>query len=133
MTQFTIAATQKRGFWRCGTFFPVDGKTVNEGDFTPEQWGVLNNEPMLKVSKDAAVTETKSATGGGAGISEDRAAVLKDAIKGLLAEDYQKDGKPKLGAVNQLLADDAAKMTTAERDEVWAAMQAEGFEAPTAS
>ncbi len=53
--------------------------------------------------------------------------------KVLQAEDFQKDGKPKVKALNALLRDDLGKITASERDGIWAQLIADGFQTPEAA
>jgi len=59
MAKIMISAKPDKGFWRCGTFFPKDGKEVAKEDFTDAQWEVLKAEPNLTV-QPAAPTAAQS-------------------------------------------------------------------------
>lgn len=110
-----IAARKDTGFWRCGTHFPKAGKIVAQDDFTEDQWIILKNEPMLHVApagkEDIAMDEA-------------RAEAIAEIINSLGEDDFQRDGQPKVAAINTLMDEDAPKVTPQERAEVWAAIQA---------
>ncbi len=61
---------------------------------------------------------------------DDRATRIADGIVTLSVEDFQRDGKPRLEALNTLLGDDLGKIAGAERDTVWVTVQENGFQAP---
>ena len=63
--------------------------------------------------------------------AEERLEQIAQAVATFNAEDFQRDGKPKLESLNALLGDELGKVTGAERDRVWAAMKENGFEAPS--
>jgi hypothetical protein len=120
----TIAATVATGFWRCGKHFTKDGVTVALTDFTETQWERLKAEPMLHLSdagEGAALTPVNDS---------ERTDAINGGIRILTAEDFQKDGKPKLEALNTLLGDELGKITGAERDIVWDQLKEGGFTAP---
>ena len=116
-----LAATTATGFWRCGKFFPKEGIVVDIAEFTEEQWERLKAEGMLKISKATKAVKENL---------EERAGRIAEAIQSLTAEDFQRDGKPRLEALNDLLADDLGKIMGAERDLVWDELKDGGFEAP---
>ncbi|QYJ00757.1 hypothetical protein KUV46_15720 [Thalassovita mediterranea] len=59
-------------------------------------------------------------------VTNERASIIREAINGLKAEtDFTKQGKPDLEAVNTLMPQGAEKVSGAERDAVWQAMEAE--------
>lgn len=57
----TIRSRSPRGFWRCGVHFTPGGQDYAEGDFKPEQWDRLRNEPNLVVSAAEAKSAGKRA------------------------------------------------------------------------
>ncbi len=116
-----ISAVPANGFWRCGRHFTKSGVLVSASDFTDDQLERLRNEPMLRVAQ---------ATKGDAGLAEERAIAIAEGIKTLAAQDFQRDGKPKLDALNELLGDDLGKIAAPERNEIWDLLIEEGFEAP---
>lgn len=120
--KFLITATVAAGFWRCGKHFTQSGVLVDAAEFTEEQWERLKGEAMLRVKEASGDDE--------AGLDE-RAARIADGIVTLSAEDFQRDGKPKLESLNALLSDELGKIAGAERDAVWVTVQENGFEAPT--
>lgn len=122
--KFIISANSKEGFWRCGRHFTNAGIPVSKSDFTDEEWERLEGEKMLRI---------RSATKEDLGALTDRTTTIKEAIKGLTADDFQKDGKPKVDALNTLLAGEPDKISADERNAVWDELVAEGFEAPKAS
>lgn len=48
-----VKATQARGFWRLGRYWPAEVTEVRAGELTDDQIAALRAEPMLKV-EDAA-------------------------------------------------------------------------------
>lgn len=52
-------------------------------------------------------------------LSEDAMALLNSALELMQADDFQKDGKPKVGALNKVLEDEL-KVDTKIRDQFWA-------------
>ncbi|PID95875.1 MAG: hypothetical protein CSA85_00185 [Alphaproteobacteria bacterium] len=122
--KFLIAATVAAGFWRCGRHFTESGIVVDGSDFTEEQWERLKAEAKLRVEE---VPEDDDAG------PDERAVRIAEGITTLSAEDFQRDGKPKLDSLNALLGDELGKITGAERDAVWRVVKEGGFEAPTAS
>ncbi|MGV6839989.1 MAG: HI1506-related protein [Planktomarina sp.] len=61
MAKIMISAKSEKGFWRCGTFFPKEGKHVEQSDFTQAQWDVLKAEPNLIVDPVAPATPPSAA------------------------------------------------------------------------
>lgn len=122
--KFLITATVAAGFWRCGKHFTQSGVLVDAAEFTEEQWERLKGEAMLRV-KEASDEDAAGA--------EERLEQIAQAVATFNAEDFQRDGKPKLESLNALLSDELGKVTGAERDRVWEAMKENRFEAPTAS
>ena len=121
---FTIAATVATGFFRCGRHFPASGITVQVSDFTDKQWEILKAETKLRIAPASDDDQAKA---------DQRAEQISEAIRSLKAEDYQKDGKPKVDAINLLMGDDAAKVTPTERNGIWEALLADAFKAPEAA
>ena len=124
ISMITIAATAATGFWRCGKHFPKEGVTVALDEFTDTQWDMLKAEPMLHLSAadEGATVQPVDNT--------KRIDSINGGIRILTAEDFQKDGKPKLEALNTLLGDELGKITGAERDAVWDQLKASGFAPP---
>lgn len=124
-----IAALHVTGFWRCGKHFTQKGLLVDLAEFTEEQIERLNAEPMLRITEpteeqlQAAKTDD---TEGDAELLFD----LAEVIRSLSADDFQKDGKPKMASIKLLMGD--AKVTAALRDEVWAELLEDEFVAPVA-
>ncbi|MBF9049891.1 hypothetical protein GTA62_13040 [Roseobacter sp. HKCCD9010] len=122
--KFLIAATVAAGFWRCGRHFTESGILVDAADFTDEEWERLKAEVKLRI---------KEASDDDAAAIKERLEKIAEAVSAFSAEDFQRDGKPKLDSLNALLSDELGKITGAERDRVWVAMTENGFKAPTAS
>lgn len=127
MEKLFISAVAAQGFHRCATFFPQSGKLCDAGDFDKTDWQRLKDEPNLRCSLP---TEAQLANQP-ENAAEQRAAKIAEAIRTLTADDYQKDGKPKVDAINELIGDDIGKVTTVERNDVWAALLEDRFEAPS--
>ena len=117
-----ISAVSPNGFYRCGMFFPHDGKTVAPEDFTDTEWKRLMEEPNLRIQA-ASEAEAEAA--------ETRKAMIAEVIDGLGLEGFTKDGKPKLELLNAALEEDLGKIDKAERDIVFGEMVEAGFEHPT--
>ena len=122
--KFLIAATVAAGFWRCGRHFSQSGIVVDADEFTEEEWVRLKAEAKLRI---------KEASDDDAAAIEKRLEKIAEAVATFSAEDFQRDGKPKLDSLNALQGDELGKISGAERDRVWEAMKENGFEAPTAS
>lgn len=131
MTHLMISATSGESFRRCGHAWPKDGRIVQASDLSAKDLSRLKSEPMLHV-REATAEEVENA-GNVEGAADERKERIADAIASLQAEDFQRDGKPKLDSLNALLGDELGKISGAERDRVWEAMKENGFEAPTAS
>lgn len=108
-----IAAVAAQGFFRLGRFWPKAGQVVDVSEFSEAEWQVLSAEPALRIGP-APDAEPEAAAAETAGLVE----AVKAAIGQLGAEDFQKDGKPKLEALKERLPE--AKITAAIRDQVWA-------------
>lgn len=122
--KFLICAAVATGFWRCGRHFTESGVVADAADFTEKQWGRLKAEAKLRVT-EASEDDVAVVAG--------RLEKIAEAITSFAAEDFQRDGKPKLDSLNALLGDELGKITGAERDLVWEALKENGFEAPSAS
>jgi hypothetical protein len=116
-----IAAVPAAGFYRCGKFFPKSGVVVDPKSFTDAQLERLKAEPMLRVTPASDDDESQI---------EARAEQIAEGIRTLAAVDFQKDGKPKVDALNDLLGDDLGKITATERNGVWDQLLASEFKAP---
>ncbi|MFC4213995.1 hypothetical protein ACFP4H_12715 [Pseudophaeobacter arcticus] len=116
-----ISSVSANGFWRCGRHFTKTGVLVTASDFSEKQLERLKGEPMLRVAP---------ATKEDAGLAEERAAAIAAGIKTLAAQDFQRDGKPKIDALNELLGDELGKIAVPERNEIWDQLVRGGFKAP---
>ena len=117
-----VAAIAASGFFRCGRHFPQAGVVVAIDDLTEMQWGRIIDDPNLKVTPTDDVPAEDA---------EARHDAIWGAIQLLRPEDFQKDGKPKLDAINDALADDIdGKVAAPERDAIWAEMLGDGFKKP---
>ena len=103
------------GFFRLGTFWPLEGKEVAQADFSETQWEVLSAEPNLRVS---AVKEEVSVDT--AGLREQVFA----AIGALPPEGFGADGAPLLTALHGALPDLICQITPQLRDALWAEAKA---------
>ena len=120
--EFLIKAKSDAGFYRCGRHFTKEGVRVDQNDFSADDWQRLEDEPMLQMTKSGADSATLS--------DEDRQIAIVEAIKTLKADDFQRDGKPKLDDLNTILPKDLGKIKGAERDAAWQVLLGEGFETP---
>lgn len=123
-----IAALQVTGFWRCGKHFPKKGLLVDLAEFTEVQIERLKNEAMLRVTEPTQEQLDAAKTGAAGGEIELRFD-LAEVMRSLAAEDFQKDGKPKMAVIKTLMPD--ATISAALRDEVWDIVVDDGFTAPT--
>lgn len=127
-----IAALHVSGFWRCGKHFPQKGLLVDLAEFSEDQIERLKNEPMLRLTEpteEQIVAAESGSTGNddAEGVAELRFN-LAEVMRSLAAEDFQKDGKPKMAVLKTLMPD--VTISAALRDEVWAAVVEDGFVAP---
>lgn len=122
--KFLIAATVAAGFWRCGRHFTESGIVVDAAEFSEEQWDRLKAEPKLHI---------KEASKDDAAAVEERLEKIAEAVTTLTAEDFQRDGKPKLDSLNALLGDELGKISGAERDRAWSAVKDKGWTPPEPS
>lgn len=128
---FRIKASAEAGFHRCGEFFPHTGRVFAESVFTPEQWERLKNEPALHISE----TEDAPTSGDEPEVDADHdlKLALAHKVAELAAQDFQKDGKPKLEALRKALPEVKADITADLRDVVWDSLLEGGFDAPVES
>ncbi|MFV1934922.1 hypothetical protein [Phaeobacter gallaeciensis] len=119
-----IASVRAGGFWRCGRHFTKTGTVAKVSDFTEAELERLKNEPLLRVT-NAGPDDEQAVV--------ERAETIAEAIRTLEAKDFQRDGKPKLDALADLIGDDLGKITGTERDAVWGQLKEDGFEAPKPS
>lgn len=121
--KYIVAATVAQGFWRCGRFWTKAGVVVVPDEFSETDWERIFNEPKLRV-KPATTTDTD--------VVNARLDQITEAIKSLKPADFQRDGKPKVDALNDLLGDGLdTKITASERNAVWDQLIVDGFEPPT--
>lgn len=125
-----IAALHVTGFWRCGKHFPQKGLLVDLAEFTAEQIARLESEPMLRITEPTEEQLEAAKSGDTEGEAELRFD-LAEVMRSLAAEDFQKDGKPRMDVLKTLMP--KAKFNAALRDEVWDVVVDDGFVAPTAS
>lgn len=110
-----IAAVAAAGFYRCGQFWPHEGRVVDPAELDEEVLARLTAEPMLHVTP---------ATGPQAEADQADAlrARVKDAIGGLEAGDFAEDGSPRAEAVRRALKGTRG-VTAALVAEVWAGLK----------
>lgn len=112
----TALKAKLTAFHRCGVRHTVEGATFQEDQFTAAEWVRLEAETMLSVVPvEAPVPDP-------ADLELALRARVALAIAGLADDEFDKSGKPNLGALRSALPDDAGEITGALRDEVWAAM-----------
>lgn len=107
-----VAALAAAGFFRLGRHWTKEGVVIHRDEFTDAEWAVLTAEPALRIAPAPAGAEVEAA---GARSSID---LIKAVLGDLAAEDFQKDGKPKLDALKAKLPD--LKVTAELRDAAWA-------------
>lgn len=120
-----VAAIAASGFFRCGRHFPQAGVVVAIDDLTDLQWRRIMDDPNLKVAPTDEVPAEDA---------EARHDMIWGVIQLLKPEDFQKNGKPRVEAINDALGEDAEEpVSAAERDAIWDEMQAGGFNKPGAT
>ena len=91
----------------------------------------LKKEGLLEV-KDAGPSQENKNQGGPdenkGQNGDDRETLIRTAISALSEESFTKEDKPEVDAINELLADEERPVSAAERDEVWAKIEAESGE-----
>ena len=125
-----ITANVAAGFYRCGRRWTREGVLVDLAEFARDEVERLMAEPMLKISEPTEEQLAVFTASDGEGEAELRFNIT-EAIRSLQPEDFQKDGKPRLDALKELLGKDF-KITAALRDEIWEEMVGGGFTAPVA-
>ncbi|SMH35892.1 hypothetical protein [Maritimibacter sp. HL-12] len=117
----TVAGVES--FWRCGRQWTKAGTIVPVDDLTDDEWKRIMEEPRLVVepASEADLVEN--------GDDEALRRVIAEAIHQLGAEDFQKDGKPRIEALKELLPE-GTKINAALRDEVFKEEVEGGFTAP---
>lgn len=93
------------------------GQTVAKGSAVtlPESYGDhLVAEKLARRDDDAVANQA----------GRDRADMIGEIIEMLGVDEFTKGGKPDVEAINKALPEDADPVTAAERDSVWAAMEA---------
>lgn len=106
-----VQSSNPMGFFRLGSFWPAEGKVVDQADFSEAQWEVLTAEPNLRVSvvkEEVLVDETDL-----------RDRVLA-AFSELPVEGFGDDGVPRLTALQAALPDLIPVITPQLRDDLWA-------------
>lgn len=88
------------------------------------QHAISCDVPVPERPQDAAADATgkvddSNVDPAGSGSSQERAELLKMLADTLDVEDYTKDGKPQVDAINDLLKEGDEPFTAAERDELW--------------
>lgn len=119
-----ISSTSRRGFFRCGRGFPFEGVVLSRSEFSEAEWDILSQEPNLRITPADEMPEADA---------QARHDAIWGAIQVLPPDGFQKDGKPRLDAINAALEGAIdSKVGAAERDAIWAEMTETGFEAPKA-
>lgn len=106
-----VQSSNPMGFFRLGSFWPAEGKVVDQADFSETQWEVLTAEPNLRVSvvkEEVLIDETDL-----------RDRVLA-ALSELPVEGFGEDGVPRLTALQAALPDLIPVITPQLRDDLWA-------------
>lgn len=106
-----VQSSNPMGFFRLGSFWPAEGKVVDQADFSEAQWEVLTAEPNLRVSvvkEEVLIDETDL-----------RDRVLA-AFSELPVEGFGDDGVPRLTALQAALPDLIPVITPQLRDDLWA-------------
>ncbi|TRD18389.1 hypothetical protein [Palleronia caenipelagi] len=121
-------------FCRAGRVFAATGTPVDREEIGADDWARLEAEPHLQI-REATDEEIAASEARPDPLDEQSAtalaAMLDEAIRALPAEEFGKDGAPKIPALKKILpADVQARITPDLRDAVWAEMRAAGFAAP---
>jgi hypothetical protein len=114
---YRISAAKTDLYYRAGLGWPKAGVVVDRAAFTPEAWAALTAETMLRVEPVAEEAEAVDA----------EAALrsrIRDVFPQLEAEDFNKNGTPKVSAVERLLPADERAVTGKLVAEVWADVKA---------
>lgn len=86
-----------------------------------DQWERLKAEVKLRI-EEASDEDTAAL--------KERLEKIAAAITTFSAEDFQRDGKPRLDSLHARLGDELGKISGAERDQVWTGMKDERLQPP---
>jgi len=113
MSKYLICGVPKEGFWRCGEFWPYEGKEVCEDALSDDTWQRLEAERNITITLvDGACDDSSD------GISHIFAQLGED--------DFTKEGNPRVASVEKLLGRDVSKDEVAEAWEAYQASRADG-------
>lgn len=119
-TLIKITALATSGFFRAGRFWPHEGIVVDAEELEEDMRRRLANERNLRIepAPEGATPED---------VQEDHEGLrrrLKLVIANLPADAFGASGAPNLGPLREAsLPEDAVRITSALRDEVWADLQ----------
>lgn len=119
-----IAALAPLGFFRAGQFWPHEGVVVDAEEMDEATLMRIAGDRNLRIEpapEGATVADVAAA-------DDALRARLASAIAELPVDAFGASGAPNLGPLRTALPQDAARITGALRDEVWAGLQADKTE-----
>lgn len=121
--KITVMAIAAAGFFRAGRHWPHKGVTVDQRDFTDDEWERIARDPNLKILPGDGTTAPEEA-------AAVRAKAVEVAIRSLPTEAYGSDATPNLKPLNAAMGKGEDKVDAKERDAVFASMLEAGFTLP---
>lgn len=115
--QLKISATPVAGFWRAGRHWPHEGTVISVDELGDGVLERLKAEPMLRVTPVDAAHPAQALS------DEQLFDAVKAAIATLEADDFDKDGTPKVAPLKKRLPDEKDRITAELRDTVWASIE----------
>ncbi|WP_163833283.1 hypothetical protein [Spartinivicinus ruber] len=115
---YLIRAKQKPGFRRCGRYFSAEGTVITKTELEPALFARLKAEPMLIIEQGdfTALAEKAEVENTSPDALEEMIEVIGMLDANRDEEDWSKDGKPKVEAIEGLLNQD---ISAAQRNEAW--------------
>lgn len=122
-----ISALAKAGFFRCGRHWPHEGVILDAASLDADVGRRLAADPNLRIEPAPEGATAQDAEADAEGLRRR----LKFVIANLPADAFGANGAPNLGPIREAsLTEDAARITGALRDEVWAELQAARTQQP---
>lgn len=123
----TVIAGQRR--YAHGDTIPGDALSEKDAERLLDL-GAIQKVAVEVPTPPAAIVDPGPGAVTDASAAQDLRAKVADAVRALGAADYTSGGKPKVEAIEARLPDLKGQIDAALRDDVFGAMQAEGFSAP---
>ncbi|MDE1465614.1 hypothetical protein [Spartinivicinus poritis] len=119
---YLIRSKQQPGFRRCNRYFPYEGITIPTNELDAETLKKLKAEPRLiiKHGEFEALAEQVEINNTTSDVMEDIIEVIGMLDANHNEDDWAKDGKPKVEAIEGLLDKD---ISAAQRNQAWAEYQ----------